>query len=215
MNMAGSVARQIASIPSSKTVTINIVQHGSVPKIAARGEHNSPGGLYMVNDQNISDPREVIEYGGRRFWYEGRNVLTMLPRGANVLTATQSRPYITQPYINGSHRNGLDSVPFDGYVAELHKNERVLTADEAQEYRRGSFADGMRKMNIVLSDDNRGGVSRGDNRSGGYNITYSPSFTVTGNADRAMIVEANRISQREFDKLLREHERDRKRRSFE
>ena len=28
---------------------------------------------------------------------------------------------------DGSHKNGLESVPFDGYVAELHKDERVLT----------------------------------------------------------------------------------------
>lgn len=33
-------------------------------------------------------------------------------------------------YINGSHANGLSYVPFDGYVAELHKGERVLTANE-------------------------------------------------------------------------------------
>ena len=32
--------------------------------------------------------------------------------------------------INGSHANGLNYVPFDGYVAELHKGERVLTKDE-------------------------------------------------------------------------------------
>lgn len=31
--------------------------------------------------------------------------------------------------LNGSHSNGLDYVPFDGYIAELHKGERVLTAD--------------------------------------------------------------------------------------
>lgn len=34
--------------------------------------------------------------------------------------------------INGSHADGLDKVPFDGYIAELHKDERVLTADEAK-----------------------------------------------------------------------------------
>lgn len=34
--------------------------------------------------------------------------------------------------IDGSHANGLDYVPYDGYIAELHKGERVLTADEAQ-----------------------------------------------------------------------------------
>jgi hypothetical protein len=34
--------------------------------------------------------------------------------------------------IDGSHRDGLDRVPFDGYRAELHRGERVLTASEAR-----------------------------------------------------------------------------------
>ena len=29
----------------------------------------------------------------------------------------------------------MDRVPFDGYRAELHKNESVLTASESQEWR--------------------------------------------------------------------------------
>jgi hypothetical protein len=36
--------------------------------------------------------------------------------------------------INGKHRNGLVNVPFDGYIAELHQNERVLTANESANY---------------------------------------------------------------------------------
>ena len=36
----------------------------------------------------------------------------------------------TKATINGSHANGLNYVPFDGYIAELHKGERVLTKDE-------------------------------------------------------------------------------------
>ena len=36
--------------------------------------------------------------------------------------------------VDGSHRTGLSNVPFDGYIAELHRNERVLTADENQKY---------------------------------------------------------------------------------
>ena len=38
---------------------------------------------------------------------------------------------------DGSHAGGLDYVPFDGYIAELHKGERILTAQEAREYSGG------------------------------------------------------------------------------
>ena len=33
-------------------------------------------------------------------------------------------------YTDGSHANGLDYVPFDGYIAELHRGERVVPASE-------------------------------------------------------------------------------------
>lgn len=35
---------------------------------------------------------------------------------------------------NGSHADGLAYVPFDGYIAQLHQGERVLTAQEARNY---------------------------------------------------------------------------------
>lgn len=38
--------------------------------------------------------------------------------------------------VNGSHAGGLAYVPYDGYIAELHKGERVLTADEARDSKR-------------------------------------------------------------------------------
>ena len=37
-----------------------------------------------------------------------------------------------KPYLDGTHADGLKYVPYDGYVAELHKGERVLTAEEAR-----------------------------------------------------------------------------------
>lgn len=43
---------------------------------------------------------------------------------------------------NGSHANGLDYVPFDGYVAQLHKGERVLTKQENEEYNSGNQSNG-------------------------------------------------------------------------
>lgn len=38
---------------------------------------------------------------------------------------------------SGSHRAGLDYVPYNGYIAELHKGEAVLTRQEAAVYRTG------------------------------------------------------------------------------
>nr|WP_300127976.1 phage tail tape measure protein [uncultured Butyricicoccus sp.] len=36
--------------------------------------------------------------------------------------------------VDGSHAGGLPYVPYDGYIAELHKGERVLTKEEASAY---------------------------------------------------------------------------------
>lgn len=41
---------------------------------------------------------------------------------------------------NGSHAAGLSYVPFDGYLAQLHRGEMVLTALEAKAYRAEQFA---------------------------------------------------------------------------
>jgi hypothetical protein len=42
--------------------------------------------------------------------------------------------------INGSHAAGLDYVPFDNYLAQLHEGESILTAEEARVWR--AFKDG-------------------------------------------------------------------------
>lgn len=48
---------------------------------------------------------------------------------------------------DGSHASGLDYVPFDGYIARLHKGEMVLTSQEASAYRGGRS--GGRQQKIV------------------------------------------------------------------
>lgn len=43
--------------------------------------------------------------------------------------------------VNGSHASGLDYVPFDGYIAELHKGEMVVPKRDAQTLRNSEETD--------------------------------------------------------------------------
>lgn len=75
-------------------------------------------------------------WGAVKSWFSG--VVGGLTGTAHVSVAT-----------DGSHAGGLDYVPFDGYIAELHKGEQVLTASEAAAYRGGGG--GGRVVNVNVS----------------------------------------------------------------
>jgi len=60
---------------------------------------------------------------------------------ATVAQAIASLGVLGVKQIDGSHAGGLSRVPFDGYTAELHAGERVLTAFEAREYSARSSVD--------------------------------------------------------------------------
>lgn len=50
---------------------------------------------------------------------------------------------------NGSHYNGLDCVPYDGYIARLHQGERVLTKEENKALTNGDLG-GNGGINITI-----------------------------------------------------------------
>lgn len=62
---------------------------------------------------------------GYEFWLQQAN------SGATASQIAQAF-LSSDEYVNGSHAGGLDSVPFDGYTAKLHKGEMVLPASQAK-----------------------------------------------------------------------------------
>lgn len=53
-----------------------------------------------------------------------------------------------------SHYSGLDSVPYDGYAARLHKGERVLTARENRDYSEGNGGGNGTGGGVFISGNN-------------------------------------------------------------
>lgn len=66
--------------------------------------------------------------------------------------------------LDGSHATGLDHVPFDGYLAELHEGEGILTAEENRIWQR--FKAGQHSSANV-DYDALGGVMRDNVHAGG------------------------------------------------
>ena len=61
-----------------------------------------------------------------------KNIITLGGR----LKLFPSGNKLENPKFDGSHANGLDNVPYDGYIAKVHKNEAILTASDAQQWRK-------------------------------------------------------------------------------
>ena len=65
-------------------------------------------------------------------WFEGitKKVKDFFSGIEDGMNKAKSATSSTTKSVSGSHKNGLSYVPYDGYIAELHKGERVLTAEE-------------------------------------------------------------------------------------
>ena len=72
----------------------------------------------------------------------GQKILAELQSGINSGTLTLPGVSGGGFNVDGSHKTGLDYVPYDDYIAVLHKGEMVLPADDAADYRSGGRTGG-------------------------------------------------------------------------
>lgn len=95
--------------------------------------------------------------------------------------------------IDGSHRSGLSYVPRDGYVAELHEGERVLTKEENSNYRKKTFFKGVKERieatfspNFVIDNDENVIENKTRNENNNLVITNSKSTSNYKNNGKAV-----------------------------
>lgn len=105
---------------------------------------------------------------------------------------------------DGSHFNGLSFVPRDGYMAELHRGERVLTAKENKDYtkeRNKVFQPNVTNNNSRLSNSTHSSNTTSNDNS----VTFSPGSIVI-NVAQATTEEADRLAKIIMDKIQREQQ---------
>ncbi len=115
--------------------------------------------------------------------------------------------------IDGSHKAGLANVPYDGYIAELHAGERVLTAEENKDYK-GRL--GTRVSNIKNSSSNSV-VSRKNTE---FSYHDNRVFHISGDDSsieklKALLEEERKRTMEAIMQMFREEREDKWRGSYE
>lgn len=113
--------------------------------------------------------------------------------------------------VNGSHATGLANVPFDGYRAELHKGEAVLTAEQSAGLRSMGVLDsngnGTPKVNATsLVNPVAVGTSVANVGGNGQSIQISApiELIIQGNADDAAIQKLLNVLPNEVRRIFEE-----------
>lgn len=165
--------------------------------MAQTGLETTVSGIVTMAN-NLVDGVDV----GSDMYEKGANDIQQLIDGINskILSLTikvnqvksLSRQLANASDTDGSHAAGLEYVPRDGYIAELHRGEMVLTALEAKAYRAEQYANYATPM--LLS------------RGSGDGRTYNNTYNDTTNFGTVIVREEEDIN-RIAEKMARRNKR--------
>lgn len=93
--------------------------------------------MLSLKEQSYSVGKTLFE----NFWQGMKDVWSQMSAWINDVSK-QAANVSASTSVDGSHKDGLAYVPYDGYVAELHEGERVLTKDENEDYSNSSRTSG-------------------------------------------------------------------------
>ena len=88
----------LSSLPTHKTITIDIITNGGVPGLAT-GTKNAPGGIALVNEEG---PEIISDHGTAYIANGGKPALVNLSKGAIVLNADETRAALGSRGMNKS-----------------------------------------------------------------------------------------------------------------
>lgn len=104
--------------PERAPTIMGTILYSAVFQSNAKGTKNFSGGLAMINDQpGISDPRELVQIGGKGYIFEGKDVIVPLPEHAKVYTASQTKQMMAASgiprYASGKNNEDWENAKSD------------------------------------------------------------------------------------------------------
>lgn len=172
----------------------NIESQYSLADYQANGLTYLSGGTYNESTKKWEGVSTKIDYDRAKKMQEagtfvrasGVSRSDALKRGWSVSSIddlVKKQRYQQRWGLNGSHAGGLDYVPFDGYVAELHQGEAVLTAGEAN-FLRDAMASGRAlsggRRSAGVSDSGTGSAGGAAGTPRVYDLTIPVELTIDG-----------------------------------
>lgn len=120
---AQGIDSNVGTVTSSST-NVGNQGHDAMNRAISNGNLNAPNVSAVPNAAREAESA----------WQTMNSILS----GRSISVAIKGVVEGVKGAISGSHANGLSYVPYNGYIAELHKGERVLTADENRAYNAGA-----------------------------------------------------------------------------